>query len=254
MNEKFEKVIDLFKERTKKDCYKIICLDDEPSIMDNKIGGVPYYPIHEVYPVDKDGNPMALLLQVNLAEIDLEDYPKEGILEVFIDSKLNWPCQYVIKYFKEGLEYQKDLPVVSLDDFITKTPIKITFEKNICHMAYGDYRFLSVMKSIVSEIYDTNISTIFDLDDVFKDVDDWYDKFIDVLTIHGGNIGGYPDFTQTDPRDDIIENYEECLFKIDSNLSKKIMIGDSGILFGLIAKENIKNKNFENMFVDWDCC
>jgi uncharacterized protein YwqG len=32
---------------------------------------------------------MALLLQVNLTEIDLEDYLKEGILEVFIDSKLS---------------------------------------------------------------------------------------------------------------------------------------------------------------------
>lgn len=71
----------------------------------------------------------------------------------------------------------------------------------------------------------------------------WYDKFIDALTIHDGNIGGYLDFTQTDPRDTIIENYEECLFKIDSNLSKKIMIGDCDILFGFIVKESIKNKN-----------
>ncbi len=76
MKEKFEKVIEMFKERTKKECYKIEVVDGTPDIMDNKIGGIPYLPIGEEYPKDKNGTPLALLLQVNLKDIDLEDYPK----------------------------------------------------------------------------------------------------------------------------------------------------------------------------------
>lgn len=84
MDEIFKKVIEKFKEVTLKECYKIECIDGEPTILDDKIAGTPYFPIGEEYPLDKDGNPMALLLQVNLKNIDLEKYPKKGILEVFL--------------------------------------------------------------------------------------------------------------------------------------------------------------------------
>ena len=74
MEEKFNKVIELFKEATKKDCYKIDLVDGEPSITDDKLGGKPYLPIGEEYPKDKDGNNLALLLQVNLKDIELDGY------------------------------------------------------------------------------------------------------------------------------------------------------------------------------------
>ena len=32
------------------------------------------------------------------------------------------------------------------------------------------------------------------------------------------------------------------------------MIGDSGIIFVFISKEDIKSGNFANAVVDWDCC
>ena len=32
------------------------------------------------------------------------------------------------------------------------------------------------------------------------------------------------------------------------------MIGDSGIIFAFISKEDIESGNFENAIVDWDCC
>lgn len=66
MEEKFQKVIDIFKETTRKHCYSIDLLDEVPDILDDKIGGTPYLPVGEEYPVDKSGNPLALLLQINL--------------------------------------------------------------------------------------------------------------------------------------------------------------------------------------------
>jgi uncharacterized protein YwqG len=52
-----------------------------------------------------------------------------------------------------------------------------------------------------------------------------------------------------------IEGYEECLFKLDGGSDyKHFCVGDSGIIFTLISKENIVNNHFEEAKVDWDCC
>ena len=83
----------------------------------------------------------------------------------------------------------------------------------------------------------------------------WYGKLREACESPVITLGGYADFTQSDPRYDVKENRDECLFKLDSCGSyDKISIGDSGILFALISQEDIENKNFENAIVDWDCC
>ena len=68
-------------------------------------------------------------------------------------------------------------------------------------------------------------------------------------------LGGYADFTQTDPRDyNASKEQTECLFKIDSCYSETLNIGDAGIMVGLITPEDLKNGNLSNTFTSWDCC
>lgn len=253
MEEKFLKVIEMFKERTKKDCYKIDIVEGEPSILDDKIGGKSYLPIGEEYPKDKNGEPLALLLQVNLKNVDLEGYPKKGILEIYTDKDVDYPCQYAVKYFEEGLEYQTDLPNVDLSNYIVKNSLKINLTKDVCYMAINDYRFVKIMCEIVNQVYGTTLNTYGQLDDYFKEFA-WYDKLRDGYTNHPITLGGYPDFTQQDPRLNIKDNKDECLFKLDSwgNFST-FAIGDSGILSVLISKEDIENCDFEKGLVSWDC-
>ena len=74
MKEKFAKVIEQFKNKTEKECYSIKCVEGTPNILDDKIGGQSYLPIGEEYPKDKNGNPMPLLIQINLGNIDLENF------------------------------------------------------------------------------------------------------------------------------------------------------------------------------------
>ncbi len=253
MEQKFNKVIELFKKETEKECYKIELLDEEPSILDNKIGGKPYLPVGEDYPKDKDGNYLALLLQVNLKDINLEGYPKKGILEIFTDSNVDYPCQYAIKYFEEGLEYQKKLPSVDLGNYIVNKSYKINLTKNKSYMAINDYRFIKVFTKIVNDVFETKLNSYGELDDYFCNFA-WYDKLRDGYVNHSITIGGYPDFTQNDPRYDMKENKDECLFKLDSwGNFDKVQIGDSGILFTLISKDDIEKGKFENAIVDWDC-
>ena len=254
MEEKFMKVLEKFKEVTQKECYRIEVIEEEPSILDDKIGGRPYLPIGEEYPKDNNGDFLALLLQVNLKNIDLDGYPDSGILEIFTDKNVNYPCEYAVRYFSEGLEYQENLPDVDLSNYIVKEAQKIELKKDFCHMSFNDYRFASIMCPIANEIYEANTQCYGDLEDLWEDFE-WYDLFTDEISDIRITFGGYPDFTQSDPRFDFKENMDECLFKLDSSADyDKFEIGDSGILFALISKENIEKVNFDKAIVDWDCC
>ena len=251
-----EKIMELYKERTKKECYRIEIEEDvEPNIMDDKIGGMPYLPIGEEYPVDKNNNPMILLVQINLENIKLEDYPQEGILEIFVDKELSWPSDYKIKYFKEVTDYRKDFSEMDFKNYIYEKPLKIKLIKDVEHMPPSDYRSADVMADVIKDVTGIELKNYSEVEDFFDENGyDMYDE-LDKVNIFPGNLSGYADFTQTDPRP--IEGSEEkveCLVKIDSYLEHGIMIGDSGIIFSFISKEDVKSGNFSNAIVDWDCC
>jgi uncharacterized protein YwqG len=219
----------------------------QPSLMDNKIGGTPYFPIGTEYPIDSGGNPMVLLLQVNLKDIDLPDYPKEGILEIFIQEETNWPIEYKIFVFQENLPITYNLPKVNTSWAIASQPLAITLEKEVCHMPISDYRADDIAISLMATLYNKQVNCLWDIDN----------KIIESLCKEINNpsatIGGYADFTQEDPRIES-DNRDECLFKLDSMLHPSLYIGDSGILTVTISKENIITGKFEEADVDWDCC
>ena len=122
-------------------------------------------------------------------------------------------------------------------------------------MPLSDYRFFDVMSEVVKEVANIEINNLSDLEDLFFENDsDIFEEMLDI-NIFPGNLAGYADFTQEDPRP-LKDNGEkmECLIKIDSNLKHGIMIGDSGIIFSFITAEDIESGSFENAIVDWDCC
>ena len=55
MEEKILKLAEVFKEKTKKECYKVNVVDGEVGILDDKLGGKPYLPVGEEYPKDESG-------------------------------------------------------------------------------------------------------------------------------------------------------------------------------------------------------
>ena len=158
-DELFDEFVNSFKNKTKKECYKIDLIDETPQILDNKIGGTPYIPVDESYPLDKNGNPMILLLQVNLKDIKLEGYPTDGILEIFIAQEYDSPSEdYKIKYYKDGLKYQTNFPTILKDDAIPYVDgeYKIKLNKTIDYMSIGDFRFNEVINEIISDVYGIN--------------------------------------------------------------------------------------------------
>ena len=74
---------------------------------------------------------------------------------------------------------------------------------------------------------------------------------------YGHKIGGYPAFTQEDPRDIPKEDdHDILLLQIDTDNigEREIMWGDSGVANFFISRENLKQRNFQDVIYTWDCC
>ena len=73
----------------------------------------------------------------------------------------------------------------------------------------------------------------------------------------GHKIGGYPGFTQEDPRDIPKEDdHDSLLLQIDTDNigEREIMWGYSCIANFFISRENLKQRNFQDVIYTWDCC
>lgn len=256
-----QNIIEEYKNKTKKDCYKILLGHEEPQILDDKLGGTAYLPVGETYPTDKNGRPMPLLLQVNLKNINLKGFQNEGILEVF--TNIEYPMEYCVRLYKEGLEYQTDLPKTKAFynneefDYFIKKPISITYEKDFMHMPLSNYKSFKTFKEIVKQKLENSytkedVEAFLNNNDKLREL--WYEIGNEIV-YHSLYIGGYPNFTQEDIRPNLKPKKNECVFSLDCVGSEEfIEIGDSGIIWGLISKKDLKNKLFENMFVDYDFC
>lgn len=257
MNEKLNQVLEMFKQKTKKQCYSITLSDEKPSILDSKIGGKPYMRIGETYPQDSKGNVMPLFIQINFDNFDLKNYPKKGLLQLFVDKDLSYPSEYKVKYIENINEpFNEDLPEIDTSNFIVQEALKVDLSLDETYMPINDFRSNKFFCEVFNEVFGSNIDNFYDSDAV-SGIKNGYELVYDALKIKTGLIGGYADFTQNDPR-----NYDksqstllECLIKIDSSLDmNRIMIGDVGIAWLLISEEDLKAKQFENAKFDWDCC
>ena len=75
-------------EATKKLYLKITpSFSNKLTLWESKFGGEPYFPKQLEYPKSPYGNPLVLLAQINFSEtLLLDNFPKEGILQFYIDS------------------------------------------------------------------------------------------------------------------------------------------------------------------------
>lgn len=256
MDKNLNKIIEEFKILTQKPCYQVELVNGEPLIFDDKIGGKPYLPIGEQYPLDKNGNPMALLLQVNLRNVkDLRGFPREGVLEIFVSSNAGkYPLEYAFKLFKNDLEFQTQLPDVNLNKFFFKNSHRIYLKKSIAHMPVSNYRFYfqvsrAIEKALGEKVYSGKVYQY------LEQFDDWQDEFEKQCNYPKITVGGYADFVQEDPREKGGSKLFDCVFKLDSNYDYNIFeIGDSGILFALTEGSRFMVGDFSNSIVDFDCC
>ncbi|MFM2563695.1 YwqG family protein [Bacillus sp. GX] len=197
----------------------------ETTLFESKFGGYPYLPIDQEHPKDSNGQPMMLLAQLNFEEIPHVEYmPQEGIKVITEFSYLN---------------------TLELEDFIIPEAAKLKFELGYQPVTSRDYRFEKMFseeidwEEIVDEENNTELGELYD----------------DLCEDQGHKIGGYPFFTQTDPREweEKYQQHEVLLLQIDTDDSLNIMWGDSGVDNFFIKKDDLLNLDFSNVIYNWDC-
>ena len=259
-----QKIVEHIKNASRKTCCAIEVLDDTPGTLDNKIGGVPYLPVGEPFPTDSNGNPMSLLLQIRCRDINLPEFPDEGVLEIFVSSSLTaLPFECTVKLFPENLPFQILSPQpANKDDIIIVKNYprghKILVSHQPSYISVWDFRFEYFLADALSEVLHVSLPKNLDVSEFFPDVPDANEVLLNSFPsdCHIA-IGGYPDFTQDDPRPSkkCPKNLTTCLFKLDSIYNMKLFnIGDAGILCVFISDEDLASCNFSGAVAEWDCC
>jgi uncharacterized protein YwqG len=222
-------------------------LVDNLNLKESKFLGKPFFPLDKEYPKDENGKPMIMVAQLNFEQIpELDSFPKNGILQLFL-SVTDW--------------YQEDFAIIyHTVEELSKEPINdfsFITEKDYEEMPVFKLHQLSFEKGI-----DRGGSEDSQFDYLFNGNDYWdfteklteqqeelFGKYFDAV---GHKIGGYAEFTQSDPRDYKADQRDDIqVLQID--VDNQIMFGDSGLGHIFISKENLIKKDFTKAYFYWDC-
>ncbi|GGK31550.1 hypothetical protein GCM10008955_26740 [Deinococcus malanensis] len=235
----------------------------------SKLGGVPYRPLGSAWPLASDGQPLAFLAQLNFAELPpLAGFPQQGIVQFFIrdddfyganfDGALDMTsladdANYRVLYHPEvipdpaGLEQTLPVGVPGSDDSILGLPHDptLTFELR------GELRSGPVTSDdrLFDQLVGQSLWELGDTEDV--NADDLSDRYA-LLAGSGHKLGGYPNFTQHDPRS--VDDPHVLLFQLDSDDDLSLMWGDVGIANFFIHPDDLTRADFSRVVFHWDCC
>ncbi|OYQ76314.1 YwqG family protein [Wohlfahrtiimonas chitiniclastica] len=252
----------------------------------SKIGGVPYFPKNALYPTNDDGVPLALLAQLNLSDIfkdaellsaceqdaALKHLPKSGMLSFFYDitddlmgldlEKTGRGNGSAVHYFTEILP----------ESALTQVPFK-ALRSHIQDDNADDYGALSIDQavgltaSIKETLYELESESFGNPEiEAFKTALEAYTESLEDedeeesvmmaiydavdATNYGHAVGGYPNFTQFDPRERA-QNQQFLLLQIDS--IGDVLIGDCGSIQFFMTMEALEQRDFNHVLYDWAC-
>ena len=200
-------------------------------------------------PTDGTGRPMRMLCALFCEEFGgFLDFPTKGVLRFFISEETPYGMDYQspteqrgfrVLYDEnpEGLEWQTEPG----DDGPVMGCYYCAFHREEKAMPLMDYRFDAFFAHRGDNELTAEEETVLN------------QRF----SVRGHAVGGYPDFTQDDPRGarDELRKYDTTLLKIDSIHQGDIRIafGDGGICNFLIPHEKLKAGDFSDVLYWWDC-
>lgn len=262
---------------------------DSTTVFDSKLGGVPYFPKDMEYPTVREGEnagkPLYFLAQLNFEKLPrIEGFPSEGILQFFagcegdnvygmnFDDLTNQNAFRVI-YHETVSENspQGETPHFEFDEeFLPfKGEFLLTAEKPAqMPVTCVDYRFEKAVFSAYNELFGVNITKMFGEGGLCRIDEPLFDALYRTRDANGTRMGGYPYFTQDDPRDRSpaggwkggISGHTVLLFQSDSenggdpkNWIDDICWGDAGVANFFITPEDLAKRDFSNVIYTWDC-
>ncbi len=228
----------------------------------SKVGGYPYFPEILDLPLDATGNNLDFLAQINFAELpQLDGYPSTGIVQFFIARSDAYGLDFGDRKSQKNYRviYHENIENPSRTEFKELDELRQTEEYMSPLQTSAQYLmqfetqtdFIPADSINFNHFFDNKTFNFFErFDDKEREITQAYNK---LATNTGHKIGGYPYFTQDDPRmyDKSIKSWI-LLFQLDSE--GDIMWGDVGVGNFFISPEDLKKGDFSNVFYNWDCC
>jgi uncharacterized protein YwqG len=225
-------------------------------------GGTPYLPLGFPHPLDSRGKPMYLLAQINFSEIPrLPGFPQAGILQFFIagnhdvyginfDSpadQVNFRVIYHPEIIEDSTRLVTDFSYLPAAEYLPVHHCSaLEFSLGSAPIPVEDIHFFPRILNIPASESASHFDEIRDVLDAYE-------------TIHptcGHKLGGYPYFTQNDPRGG--KGYPDSelvlLFQMDTDDKAGVMFGDAGLANFFISPADLANLDFARVYYNWDCC
>lgn len=254
---------------------------DDLSLEESKFGGFPFVPLGGAIPTNAEGSQLALLAQINCAQLPENNmYPSDGWLQIWcLEDEMYGFCSDTIQpetnqkvlYIPAGTQgeplerveamYQpygdEECPLWFVDDQGAIWGMRLSFTHGQQGITYSDGRFRDLFLDRWNKRYpEQAVENFYDLPD---------EIFENVVDIHDGpdcahQLGGYPYFTQYDPRFEYRSSeatkYTELLFQIDSQFDTKwdLCWGDAGVRNLFISREDLEALDFSDLLYNFDCC
>lgn len=260
----------------------------ECDVFSSKLGGVPYLPLDMEYPVVREGylagKPLKFLAQLNFGTLPhIDGFPESGILQFFagsdgddvvgldFDDCLKQNGFRVIFHREllsdtDKLYKAENMPIFEDEDMFPFTGEFLleasSVESNRVNMASWEFEKAAVES--YNKLFNREITSVYgneykNLPGLRTEDEQLYEALCDASANGTGTrIGGFPFFTQDDPRP-YREEYKRCdtlLFQLDSegDGDDEIIWGDCGVGNFFINAEDLKNLDFSHVLYTWDCC
>lgn len=224
----------------------------------SRIGGPMAWPKGQTPPLTATGKPYILLAQIDLGALPpLDHFPNAGLLQIMIAPTDQYGCNFpsrqgdgfLITLHPPGTDYDEhSLP----PNLTTNTPFtfadahkqgrKLHWDKMDCPPSGLDYRLIDLVHPLPPHSDDDSAL----IGEVFLDLLPRRGTF-DIM------LGGNPDFTQSDPRDD--PQFDGMVNLVAfSSLGTAFMWGDSGEACCLIPPGDLAQADLSRVVYFWDCC
>jgi uncharacterized protein YwqG len=275
--DELRKIVDKLDSVTKK---PVVWFDTGAKVSDVKsdssvLGGFPPY-VGEI-PVDKNRKQLRFLIQINCKHISsLSDFPHDGIIQLWLDRNVSVDNGgYKVLYFKDTKGESK---IGELDKSIygngnewvcidsnyndTNDQFLLSFKTGVNYLASFAWNDIDNYEELFAKCWNeiiTDESKHITADDVY----DLIDKIPKTFNAHfarkgdynqyGNKLGGYPGFTQSDPRRDDGWTSDNSVLLLQLDSKGPLMWGDCGSAQVFIKKDDLKSLNFNNVLFDWAC-
>lgn len=259
-NEILNYILDSIRQETLTPCIKLTAYRHETMPWDSKLGGKPYLPLDAAYPTASDGTPLRFLAQLNFSQLPtLPHFPQGGILQFYILSDDLYGADYDDRAQQSGFKILYHPTVITdrkgLQSYIQQEddeyfPFSGSFalEGRLADsmLSPTDWRFNALFLKYAERI-DPNYQPCTDFFQLLNETQ--YNLLFDYCQCTGHLIGGYPFFTQYDPREGDYEDHSILLLQIDSDGTgaNEICWGYCGVANFFIAPQALKALDFSNV-------